>query len=110
MNRVVVIGNGMVGFRFCDKLRRRNKEVEIIVYGEEPRPAYDRVHLSNYFSGSTADDLLMAPMSWYEQNDITLHTGELVTSIDRQLKTITTHSGRCEHYHFLVLATGSTPF
>ncbi len=22
------------------------KDVEIIVYGEEPRPAYDRVHLS----------------------------------------------------------------
>ena len=110
MKRVVVIGNGMVGFRFCDKLRRRTNDIEIIAYGEEPRPAYDRVHLSNYFSASTADDLLMAPRSWYEQNQITLRTGELVTAIDRQSKTITTHSGRRDHYDFLVMATGSTPF
>ena len=47
-------------------------DCEIIVYGEEPRPAYDRVHLSSYFSGSTAEDLLMAPASWYADNNIVL--------------------------------------
>ena len=66
----------MVGYKFCEKLRSRSSEVEIVVYGEEPRPAYDRVHLSSYFAGSCADDLLMAPMSWYRDNNITLHVGE----------------------------------
>jgi nitrite reductase (NADH) large subunit len=110
MKRVIVVGNGMVGYKFCEKLRNKTVDHEIIVYGEEPRPAYDRVHLSSYFSGSTADDLLMAPASWYTENRIILHTGELVTEIDRKNKTIKTHTGRVDRYDFLVLATGSSAF
>lgn len=110
MTRVIVVGNGMVGYKFCEKLRNRSLDCQIIVYGEEPRPAYDRVHLSSYFSDKTADDLLMAPASWYDDNNIVLHTGELVTEIDRGSKTIRTHTGRTDHYDFLVLATGSSAF
>lgn len=110
MKRVIVVGNGMVGYKFCEKLRSRSAEIEIIVYGEEPRPAYDRVHLSSYFSGSTADDLLMAPLSWYQENNVVLHTGELVTEINREAKTIQTHTGKTDHYDYLVLATGSSAF
>lgn len=110
MKRVIVVGNGMVGYKFCEKLRSRSANIEIIVYGEEPRPAYDRVHLSSYFSGSTADDLLMAPASWYQENNIQLHTGELVTEINRFDKTIRTHTGAYDRYDYLVLATGSGAF
>src|SRR5690606_11708208 len=109
MARIVVVGNGMVGYKFCEKLRSRTNH-EIIVYGEEPRPAYDRVHLSSWFSGATATDLEMAPLSWYAENNIALHTGELVVDIDRVTKTIRTHTGKVEHYDYLVLATGSSPF
>ncbi|MCL4170050.1 UNVERIFIED_CONTAM: hypothetical protein GTU68_046838, partial [Idotea baltica] len=99
----------MVGYKFCEKLRNDfgSTQVALTVYGEEPRPAYDRVHLSSYFSGATAEDLLMAPRSWYEENDIALNTGELVTGIDRENKTISTHKGNIEPYDYLVLATGS---
>ncbi len=110
MMRVIVVGNGMVGYKFCEKLRARETPVEIVVYGEEPRPAYDRVHLSDFFSGSTADDLLMAPAEWYAHIDIVLHTGELVTEIDRVGRTIRTHTGRTDHYDYLVMATGSRAF
>lgn len=110
MKRVIVAGNGMVGFKFCEKLRKRCSETEIIVYGEEPRPAYDRVHLSAYFSGSSPDDLLMAPRSWYSDHSIILHTGELVTEINVVARTISTHTGRVDHYDYLVLATGSKAF
>jgi len=61
MKRIIVVGNGMVGYKFCEKLRKQGVAAEVIVYGEEPRPAYDRVHLSSFFSGKTAEDLLMAP-------------------------------------------------
>src|SRR5688572_33273604 len=100
MIRIVVVGNGMVGYKFCEKLRSRSKDCEIIVYGEEPRPAYDRVHLSSYFSGSTADDLLMAPLSWYTENNIQLYTSELVIEINRNTKTIKTHTGRVDSYDY----------
>src|SRR5690606_40475786 len=90
MTRIIVVGNGMVGYRFYEKLRKSaaGSAFEVIVYGEEPRPAYDRVHLSDYFRGMTADDLLMAPRSWYAEHDIELHTGELITEIDREGKTV----------------------
>lgn len=112
MAHVIVIGNGMVGYKFCEKLRKRSgaSNIRITVYGEEPRPAYDRVHLSDYFSGAGADDLLMASPSWYREHDITLHTSELVTEINRSEKTIHTHSGHTDRYDFLVLATGSRAF
>jgi nitrite reductase (NADH) large subunit len=110
MKRVIVVGNGMVGYKFCEKLRKLSTEIEIVVYGEEPRPAYDRVHLSSFFSGSTAEDLLMAPSQWYADNNIVLHVSELVTSIDKDAKTIKTHTGRTDRYDALVLATGSSAF
>ena len=110
MKRIIVVGNGMVGYKFCEKLLNRNSDYTLIIYGEEPRPAYDRVHLSSYFSGKTADDLLMAGPSWYAENNIQLFTGELVTEIDREKKTIRTHTGKTDQYDFLVLATGSSAF
>lgn len=112
MKRIIVVGNGMVGYKFCEKLRgsAQSASFDLVVYGEEPRPAYDRVHLSSYFSGTTADELLMAPCSWYHENKIELHTGELVVEIDRAGKKIKTHTGRIDHYDFLVLATGSSAF
>ncbi len=48
---VVVIGNGMVGHKFCEKLIAKSSDFQIVIFGEEPRPAYDRVHLSEYFAG-----------------------------------------------------------
>src|SRR5262245_34592582 len=98
MPKIVVVGNGMVGYKFCEKLRSRQATCEVIVFGEEPRPAYDRVHLSSYFSGSTADDLLLAPRSWYQEKGIELRTGELVVAIDRVNKSIKTHTGHVETY------------
>ena len=100
----------MVGYKFCEKLRDRCPGAEIIVYGEEPRVAYDRVHLSTFFSGARAEDLYMAPPSWYADNGIQLHTGALVTEVDRVGRKIRTHTGCEDHYDYLVLATGSAPF
>lgn len=110
--KIVIAGNGMVGYKFCEKLISRfGKGVfDITVYGEEPRPAYDRVHLSAYFTGSTVEDLLMAPQNWYVENQIRLITGELITEINSTQKTITTHKGNTDTYDKLILATGSSPF
>jgi len=108
---IVVIGNGMVGYKFCEKLiAKAPGKFKLTVLGEEPRPAYDRVHLSAYFSGTTAEELTMAPISWYEQNNISLHLRELVTGIDTATKIITTHKGESISYDKLILATGSSAF
>ena len=108
--KIVIVGNGMVGYKFCEKLRKKASadQVEIVVYGDEILPAYDRVHLSEYFENQESDKLLMADASWYTNNDIVLKTGELVTIIDTAEKSVITHKGNTEPYDYLVLATGSS--
>lgn len=112
MEKIVVIGNGMVGYKFCEKLRSHDtkNQFSITVFGEEPRPAYDRVHLSAYFTGTTVDELTLAPLEWYTQNEVQLITGELITEIDRTNKQVKSHKGTVVKYDKLILATGSQPF
>lgn len=112
MKTILVVGNGMVGYKFCEKLiaKKGAESYKVVVFGEEPRPAYDRVHLSEYFADKNAERLSMAPRSWYEENGIQLITNERVVDIHRENKTITTHSEAVFSYDYLVLATGSGPF
>ena len=115
MTDIVVVGNGMVGYKFCEKLLTKSVQTDggrlaLTVFGEEIRPAYDRVHLSAYFSGTTADELSLAPLDWYAQNNIRLFTGECVTHLDPVSHLLTTHTGHRVRYDKLVLATGSAPF
>jgi nitrite reductase (NADH) large subunit len=108
--RIVVIGNGMVGYKFCEKLVSKDQNFEITVFGEEIRPAYDRVHLSEYFSGKTAEDLSLAPSQWYRDNNITLYLGDPVKEINRASKTVCSHNNITVSYDYLILATGSSAF
>lgn len=112
MKRIILVGNGMVGYKFCEKLiaHPNRDQFEILVFGEEIRPAYDRVHLSEYFSLTSPDELLLAPFNWYQENGITLRTSELISWIDTENKKVLTHKGESFDYDYLVLATGSSPF
>jgi len=107
---IIVVGNGMVGYKFCEKLVARSSGFNIIVFGEEPRIAYDRVHLSEYFNGKSADDLSLSATSWYADNNITLHLGDPIQDINRIDKTVHSLKGITLKYDYLVLATGSSPF
>ncbi len=112
MEKIVVIGNGMVGYKFCEKLRTQasKEDFSITVFGEEPYHAYDRVHLSEYFLNQDFENLEMAPRSWYEENDIRLISGELIVNIDRENKKVISYKGTEESYDKLILATGSSAF
>src|SRR5439155_133815 len=109
---VVVVGNGMVGHRFCERLAThdRGRRLRIVCFGEERRAAYDRVHLTAYMSGKNADALVVADAAWYASCGITLHLGERVIEIDRTARTVVSSAGRRVAYDALVLATGSAPF
>ncbi|SJM91963.1 nitrite reductase large subunit NirB [Crenothrix polyspora] len=109
---LVVIGNGMVGQHFLASLvaSQCKDSYHITTFCEEPRAAYDRVHLSSFFSGKTAADLALADEDFFANNDITLHLGDKAANIDRNNKTVTSAKGLTIAYDTLVLATGSYPF
>jgi len=110
--RVVVIGNGMVGHRFCEKLVEFDaaRQLQVITFCEEPRPAYDRVNLTKYFEHRDAAKLALARIDWYREHGIELYVGERVTSIDRERQVVISNLGREVSYDTVVLATGSSPF
>lgn len=105
--RLVVVGNGMVGQRFVEALRARDTDGRwrVTVLAEERRPAYDRVRLSAVFDGVDAGELnLHTPDA-----GVDLRLGEPVTGVDRARRVVTTAAGEYP-YDALVLATGSYAF
>jgi nitrite reductase (NADH) large subunit len=107
---VLVIGNGMVGHYYADKLAALGKPFSVTVLGAETRPAYDRVHLSEIFSGKKPEDLALVTAQEYEARGIKAYFGEEALSIDRDARVVTTSKKRKFRYDKLVLATGSYPF
>ncbi|CAM5603453.1 nitrite reductase large subunit NirB [Streptomyces canus] len=109
---IVLVGHGMVGQRFLEALAERGMTAthRVVVLCEEPRPAYDRVALTSYFSGKTPEDLSMTDMEFIETHGIELYVGDPAVAVDREAKKVTAKSGQVFEYETLVLATGSYPF
>ncbi|MFG3285211.1 nitrite reductase large subunit NirB [Streptomyces sp. NPDC048111] len=109
---LVVVGHGMVGQRFLEALAERGAtgRTRVVVLCEEPRPAYDRVHLTSYFQGTTPDELGLVPDGFLREHGIELYVDDPAESVDRAARTVTARSGRTFAYDTLVFATGSYPF
>jgi NAD(P)H-dependent nitrite reductase large subunit/NAD(P)H-dependent nitrite reductase small subunit len=109
---VVVVGNGMVGQRFCERLVEfdTDQRFRIVTFCEEPRSAYDRVGLTSFFAHRDAEKLMLARQDWYAANDVELHIGDRANKIDRENQTVYSDKGLAISYDHVVLATGSFPF
>jgi assimilatory nitrate reductase electron transfer subunit len=110
--RVVVIGNGMAGFRFVQELLDRDpdRRFDITVVGDEPGGAYNRVLLSNVLAGTTRPDAItIAGEGWYADHGVALRAGTPVAAIDRAARKVQLGDGDSLPYDVLVLATGSAP-
>lgn len=109
--KLVVIGNGMAGIRTLEELLKLAPELyDITVFGAEPHPNYNRILLSPVLAGEQAfDDIVLNPLSWYEQNGIRLHLGREVVRIDRVRRRVIAADGTEAEYDRLLLATGSLP-
>lgn len=107
---VLVVGNGMVGHHFVVQLQAQAPDKKITVLSGESRLAYDRVHLSEFFSGKTSDDLALTTTAQYDDMSVDYVLNAWVSEIDKENKTVTTQDGYIFSYEALVLATGSYPF
>ncbi|TMS58553.1 nitrite reductase large subunit [Imbroritus primus] len=109
--KLIVIGHGMVGHKLLELLVEAGaQDYDITVLGEEPRPAYDRVHLSEFFAGKSAADLSLVPEGFFARDNLLLRLNARAAYIDRQARTVTVSTGEVLAYDKLVIATGSAPF
>ncbi|MFX3651468.1 MAG: nitrite reductase large subunit NirB [Paenibacillus sp.] len=111
-SKLVIIGNGMAGVKCVEEIITLEPDTyEIIIYGNEPRPNYNRIMLSKVLQGEhSLQDIIINDWSWYAEHQIRLCAGETVHRIDTRGKYIETESGLRETYDVLILATGSSPF
>ncbi|KAH6648074.1 hypothetical protein BKA67DRAFT_524115 [Truncatella angustata] len=112
--RLVVVGLGMVGIAFVEKVLKldaRTREWDIVVIGEEAHLAYNRVGLTSFFDHRKVENLYLNPQDWYTShapdNALGYHVNTLVTNIDSESKSVTCSNGDVVPYDVLVLATGS---
>lgn len=129
--KIVVVGNGMAGARVVEEiLGRAPDKFQVVMFGSEPYGNYNRILLSNVLNQSQeAKDIFINPLTWYQENNITLHAGVKVFKIDAQRKIVMGRrllpseaayelrkdepaAGEIieESYDELILATGSRPF
>ena len=80
------------------------------MFGDEPYGNYNRIMLSNVLAGVEDDDgIFLNTLSWYADNDITLHAGVRVARIDRFAKLVyAVDDGSVTPYDKLIIATGSS--
>lgn len=110
--KLVMVGNGMAGVRALEELLKLAPDLhDITVFGAEPHPNYNRIMLSPVLAGEqTIDEIILNPVSWYEEHGIRLRMGRKVTRIDRARRVVVADDGSEEPYDRLLLATGSNPF
>ncbi|KAF2742117.1 nitrite reductase [Sporormia fimetaria CBS 119925] len=110
---IVVVGLGMVGIAFIEKLMKydaRRGEYNVIVIGEEAHLAYNRVGLTSFFQHRDVKNLYLNPEEWYTsapKGTLSYHLNSLVTLVDSEKKAVHTAKGDVVPYDILVLATGS---
>ncbi|MDF1623637.1 MAG: FAD-dependent oxidoreductase [Pseudohongiella nitratireducens] len=108
---ILIVGFGMAAGRLLEEIiDKADNAFEIIVVGEEPQAAYNRILLSPLLAGEIpSDNLALHDSAWYETNGIRVITGDPVISLDTNRKRATTASGERLAWDYLVLATGSRP-
>ncbi|KAI4257865.1 MAG: hypothetical protein LQ352_001451 [Teloschistes flavicans] len=111
--KVVVVGLGMVGIAFIEKLIKmdaKRREYDIVVIGEEPHLAYNRVGLTSFFQHRQVENLYLNKQEWYAgmpEGALNYHLNTKVTEIHPSNHVVSTSTGDTVPYDILVLATGS---
>lgn len=112
---VVIVGAGLGGIRVAENLRANGYEDSITLIGAEVHPPYDRPPLSKSVLRGEHDRVDLKPAEFFTDADITFRSGQRVTAIDTESRTVTVEfvdsPERTETigYAHLVLATGLTP-
>ena len=109
MAGVVIVGGGQGGFQTAVSLRAEGYEESITLIGEEAHLPYQRPPLSKGMLLGKQEErhAILRPTDFFSAQRIELSTGERVTSIDRERRTVMLAPGGSVAYEYLVLATGA---
>ena len=108
MEDLIVIGNGMAGVACLEQILKHSPKFNVTVFGDETHANYNRILLSSVLAGErSADDIMINPLAWYQENQVALRLGVRIIDVDSQRRVIKGDDGSVTHYDKLLLATGS---
>ena len=107
--KLVVVGAGMAATRFVEELTNRAPgRYDILVIGDEPRLAYNRVLLSSVLAGElSVGDIELKPSQWWRAAGVEVLSGRKVIKIDAAARRLLLDNGESVDYSKVALATGS---
>lgn len=108
--RIIVVGAGLAAGTAVTELREQGYDGELIVFGSEIHPPYERPPLSKgYLLGNDPiENAFVHEAGWYAEHDVELRTSTTVTAIDPSKHEVTA-DGETVTYDKLLLATGAQP-
>jgi nitrite reductase (NADH) large subunit len=109
MEDLIVVGNGMAGVACLEEILKHSPKFRVTVFGDETHANYNRILLSSVLAGErSADDIMINPLAWYQQNHVALRLGVKIVDVDPKRRTVKGEDDSVTHYDKLLLATGST--
>ncbi len=99
----------MAATRLVEELTNRAPaRYDILVIGDEPRLAYNRVLLSSVLAGElSVDDIELKPRQWWRAAGVEVLSGRKVIKINAAARRLLLDNGESVDYSKVALATGS---
>ena len=108
--RIVIVGSGIAGVSCAEEIRNNSEKAEITLISAENSLPYYRISLTRYLASDVRkENLVIHPLSFYQEKRINLLTGVEVTDIDADNKRVELSDGTSMPYDRLILASGATP-
>src|SRR3954462_14787165 len=99
MERLIVIGNGMVGVACLENILTHKKKFDITVFGDETYANYNRILLSSVLAGErSVDEITINGLDWYKKNAVGLRLGVRIMNVNTTLRTVTGDDGGVMQY------------
>ncbi len=109
--KIAIVGSGAAAVSAAEAALKQNPDAQVALFSEDPHLPYFRPRLAEVLAKEGMDEkILLHPQKWYDENEIHLHLGTSVTSLDPQKKELSLENGNKESYDKLILATGSRSF
>lgn len=103
----VIIGNGSAGNGAAVTLRERDPDSRITIITMGSLPFYNRYDLPRVFRGCYDwREILVHPLSYYDDQNITLRRNSRVTDVDGRSRAITFAHNETMHYDRLLVCAG----
>jgi len=83
--KLILIGSGMVGARFIERLlAEAPNQYDIRVFNKEPNGGYNRIMLSPVLAGEKPlPEIMTHDADWFESRSVHLHTSTEIVGVDQ---------------------------